>query len=213
MRLGWLTFGSRQLYFLGITTYKNTAPVYLLQVFSRPVPSQRPCRQMTPSIFIIPNFRTLTYRNSFFISAIDFWHFLALSVVSFESLSILKLHLFELLFAREAESPQYLIFIYPIFFVYFVYCCIIVYLIFLYFISWTSLVLITVRLLYFYYIFHYFSDFYVLDIECVIVWSQGTTRPNKTNQSSTFLGWPGRFSSTKSKFPSRNLWNHLLKVL
>ena len=79
--LGWLTVGSRRLYFFGIMTYKILhfdAPGYLLELFSPCALSQRPSRQLTPSVFVIPLFRTLAYRNSFFLSAIYFWHFLYL---------------------------------------------------------------------------------------------------------------------------------------
>ena len=92
--------------FLGITMYKilhDKAPDYLLEFFSRPIPSQRPSWQITRSFFTIPNFRTTTFWNSFFLAAIYFWHSLPIEVASLNGLSIFMVVLFKYLFALERE--------------------------------------------------------------------------------------------------------------
>ena len=75
--LGWLTVRSRRLYFLGIATFNilhDNSPSYLCDLFVRPAPSVRPSRHLSTTVFAIPYFRTSTFRNSFYLSAIYFWH-------------------------------------------------------------------------------------------------------------------------------------------
>ena len=104
-RLGWLTVESRRPYFLEIMTYKilhGKAPGYLLELFSRSIPPQHPSRRITPTVFLIPDFRTTIYRNSFYHAGIYFWQSLPVSVVSSERLGVLKVGFFEHLFALDA---------------------------------------------------------------------------------------------------------------
>ena len=61
----------------------------------------------TFSLFVTTNFCTSTYRNSFLLSAIYFWYSLPRCVVYSDSLSILKLRLFEHLFSEEAEPSEH----------------------------------------------------------------------------------------------------------
>ena len=102
--LGWLSVRSRRLYFLGCTIFniiKGKAPSYLLEIFDRHVPSQRPSRQCVPNTFIAPSCRTSAYQNSFHPAAIHFWHSLPESVVSAPTIGVLKLRLHDHLFAVE----------------------------------------------------------------------------------------------------------------
>ena len=76
-RLVWVTVESRRLYFLGIMTFRishGIAPGYLLELFCPAVPCLRPSRRLTPIVFVTPNFCMSTYRNSFLLSTIYFWH-------------------------------------------------------------------------------------------------------------------------------------------
>ena len=104
--LGWLTVKSRRLYFLGIATsniLQGSSPPYLRDLFTRFAPSLRPSRHLNPDVFAIPNFRTSTLRNSFYLSAIYFWHSLPDTVRSSPTLRILKGRLFRYLFDFELE--------------------------------------------------------------------------------------------------------------
>ena len=101
---GWLSVKSRRLYFLGCTIFniiKGKAPSYLLEIFDRNVPSQRPSRQCVPTTFIAPSYRTSAHQNSFHPAAIHFWHSLPESVVSAPTIGVLKLRLHDHLFALE----------------------------------------------------------------------------------------------------------------
>ena len=104
--LGWLTVRSRRLYFLGIATFnilQGSSPSYLRDLFTRSAPSLRPSRHLNPDVFAIPNFRTSTFRNSFYLSAIYFWHSLPNTVRSSPTIGILKGRLFRYLFDLELE--------------------------------------------------------------------------------------------------------------
>ena len=57
--------------------------------------SVRPSRRLSPDVFVIPNFRTSTFRNSFYLSVIYFWYFLPDSVRSSPTVGILKGRLFK----------------------------------------------------------------------------------------------------------------------
>ena len=70
--LGWLTVRSHRLYFLGIATFnilQGSSPTYLRDLFTRSPLSFRPLRQLNQNVFAIPNFRTSTFRNLFYLSA------------------------------------------------------------------------------------------------------------------------------------------------
>ena len=105
--LGWLTVRSCRLYFLGITIFNilhDCSPPYLGDLFIRSTPSVRPSRQLSPDVFAIPNFRT--FRNSFYLSAIYFWHSLPDSVRSSPTIGILKGHLFKHLFDLDNDPAS-----------------------------------------------------------------------------------------------------------
>ena len=104
--LGWLTVKSRRLYFLGIATFnilRGSSPPYLGDLFTRSTPALRPSRHLNPDVFAIPNFRTSTFRNSFYLSAIYFRHSLPDTVRSSPIIGILKGGLFRNLFDLELE--------------------------------------------------------------------------------------------------------------
>ena len=104
--LGWLTVKSRRLYFLGIVTFnilQGSSPHYLGDLFTRSTLSLRPSRHLNPDVFAISNFRTSTFRNSFYLSAIYFWHSLPDTVRSSPTLGNLKDRLFRYLFDFELE--------------------------------------------------------------------------------------------------------------
>ena len=107
--LGWLSVKSRRLYFLGCATFniiQGKAPSYLLELFERHVPSQRPSRQCVPYTFIAPSCRTSTFQNSFHPAAIHFWHSLPESVVFAPTIGILKTRLYDHLFAVDDIEPH-----------------------------------------------------------------------------------------------------------
>ena len=66
-------------------------------------PSVRPSRQFTPDIFAIPNFRTSTFQNSFYLAVIYSSHSLPETVCSSPTIGILKGRLFRHLFDLENE--------------------------------------------------------------------------------------------------------------
>ena len=104
--LGWLTVRSRSLCFLGIATFNilhDNSPPYLCDLFVRLAPSVRPSRHLS-TVFAIPYFRTSTFRNSFYLSAIYFWHSLRDPVRSSPTIGILKGRLFEHLLGRDNDS-------------------------------------------------------------------------------------------------------------
>ena len=108
--LGWLTVRSRRLYFLGIATFNilhDNSPSYLCEFFIRPAPSVRRSRHLSTTVFAIPHFRMSTFRNSFYLSAIYFWHSLPAPVRSSPTVGILKGRLFEHLFGidNDANAP------------------------------------------------------------------------------------------------------------
>ena len=61
-------------------------------------------RATSPLLFAIPHFRTSTFRNSFYLSAIYFWHSLPDPVRSSPAIGILKGRLFEHLFGLGNDS-------------------------------------------------------------------------------------------------------------
>ena len=104
--LGWLTVRARRLYFLDIATFnilQGSSPPYLRDFFTRSTPSLRPSRHLDPNVFAIPNFCTSAFRNSFYLSAIYFWHSLPDTVRSSPTIGILKGRLFRYLFDLELE--------------------------------------------------------------------------------------------------------------
>ena len=104
--LGCLTVKSRRLYFLGIPSFnilQGSSPPYLGDLFTRSTPSLRPSRHLNPDVFAILNFRTSSFRNSFYLSAIYFWHLLPDTVRSSPTLGILKGCLFRYLSDFELE--------------------------------------------------------------------------------------------------------------
>ena len=91
--LGWLTVRSRRLYFLGIATFnilQGSSPSYVRDLFNRSAPSDWLSRYLSPNVFAIPYFRTSTFRNSFYLSAIYFWHSLPDAIRSSPTVRILK---------------------------------------------------------------------------------------------------------------------------
>ena len=105
--LGWLTVRSCSLYFHWIVTFNilyDSLPPYIGDLFSRFAPSVRPSRHFTPEVFAIPNFRTSTFRNSFSLAAIYFWHSLLHSVRSSPTIGILKGPMIRYLFDLEKEQ-------------------------------------------------------------------------------------------------------------
>ena len=100
-----MSVNSRSLYFLGSAIFniiRGKAPSYLLELFNRHVPSQRPSRQSVPNAFAVPSCRTSTYQNSFHPAVVYFWH--SLPVDSAHTISVLKIRLFEHLFALEGNE-------------------------------------------------------------------------------------------------------------
>ena len=92
--------------FPGIATFNilhNSSPSYLRDLFVRPAPSVRPSRHLFTAVFGIPHFRTSTFRNSFYLSAIHFWHSLPDPVRSSPTIGILKGRLFEHLFGLDND--------------------------------------------------------------------------------------------------------------
>ena len=109
--LGRLTVRSRRLYFLVIATFnilQRSSPYYLRDLFTRFTPSLRPSRHLNPNVFAISNFPISTFRNSFYPSAIYFWHSLSDIVRSSPTIGILKGRLFRYLFDLELELNWYL---------------------------------------------------------------------------------------------------------
>ena len=105
--LGWLTVRSRCLYFLGIATFNilnDNSPSNVCDLFVRPAPSVCPSRHLSTTGFAIPHFRTSTFRNSFYLSAIYFWHSLPDPVRSSPTIGILKGRLFEHLLGLDDDS-------------------------------------------------------------------------------------------------------------
>ena len=88
-------------------SFHGKAPYYLHELFKRLILSQRLSQQISLCVFSIPNFRRSTYWNAFFLSAIYFWHFLSVSVVSLGVFGTLKLQLFAYLLALESEPSQH----------------------------------------------------------------------------------------------------------
>ena len=74
-----------------------------LSLSSRSTPSVRPSRHLSPDVFAIPNFRTSTFRNSFYLAAIYFWHSLPDPVRSSPTVGILKSRLFKHLFDLDND--------------------------------------------------------------------------------------------------------------
>ena len=106
--LGWLTVRSRRLYFLGIATFnilQANLPPYLRDLYTRTTPSLQPSRHLNPNVlvFAIPNFGNSTFRNSFYLSAVYFWHSLPDTVASSPIIGILKGRLLRYLFDIELE--------------------------------------------------------------------------------------------------------------
>lgn len=77
-RLGWLSVQNRRSYFLGCQAYRiiyMQSPLYIKQLFTFLDSEQRRSVRLTSSqIFHIPHFRTSTYKNSYHLSTIYFWH-------------------------------------------------------------------------------------------------------------------------------------------
>ena len=93
--LGWLSVKNRRLYFLGCLTYRILhlpSPSYLSELSPPPDPLVRRSDRSTSqsSTFLIPSHRTITYRNSFRLSAIYFWHSLPDHIISASSLDSFK---------------------------------------------------------------------------------------------------------------------------
>ena len=105
--LGRLTVRSRRLCFLGIATFKilhDSSPSYLCDLFVRFAPSVRPSRHLSAAVFAILHFRTSTFRDSFYLSAIYFWHSLPDPVRSSPTIGIRKGRLFGHLFGLDSDS-------------------------------------------------------------------------------------------------------------
>ena len=104
--LGWLTVRSRRIYFLDIATFnilQGSSPPHLRELFTRSTLSLRPSRHLNPNVFAIPDFRTSTFHNSYYLSAIYFWHSLPDTVRSSPTIGILKGRLFRYLFDLALE--------------------------------------------------------------------------------------------------------------
>ena len=69
---------------------QGSSPPYLRDLFNRFAPSVRPSRHLAPNVFPIPNFRSSKFRNSFYLSAIYFWHSLPDTVRCSPTVGILK---------------------------------------------------------------------------------------------------------------------------
>lgn len=105
-RLGWLTVEARRLYFMGVLTFnilKGNAPPYLIELFPLARPVGRPSRQVSPETFLIPLHRTTSFRKSFVLSAMYFWHSLPAPVTSSTSLAVFKKNLLAHLLALDNE--------------------------------------------------------------------------------------------------------------
>lgn len=96
-QLGWLSVEHRRLYFLGIMTYKiisSRTPNYLYRLFNFHDSSlRRSSRVNSSETFSIPSHRTSSYRNSFVLAAIYWWHSLPISITLSNSLSSFKTNL------------------------------------------------------------------------------------------------------------------------
>ena len=107
-RLGWLSTENRRLYFLGCQTYRIfhlRSPSYLLELFASPDPEVRRSDRSGSSLqtFHISFHRTATYRNSFCLSSIYFWHSLPRDIASASSLNSFKCLLHSYLMASESS--------------------------------------------------------------------------------------------------------------
>ena len=101
--LGRLTVTSRWLYCLGIATLNilhDSPPSYLCDLFIRSAPSVRPSRHLSTAV---PHFRTSTFRNSVYLSAMYFWHSLPDPVRSSPTIGILEGRLFGHLFSLDND--------------------------------------------------------------------------------------------------------------
>ena len=94
---------SCRLYFLGTATFNtlhDSSLSCLRNLYIRFTSSVSPSRQLSPDVFVIPNFHTSIFSNSFYLSAIYFWHFLPDPVHSSPTIGTLKgcllRHLFDL---------------------------------------------------------------------------------------------------------------------
>lgn len=107
-QLGWLSVENRRLYFLGILTYKilhSMSPNYLLCLFNLHDPSlRRSSRINSSNTFAIPLHRTASYRNSFVLSAIYFWHTLPPTITSCSTLSSFKTSLWSHLISLDLRQ-------------------------------------------------------------------------------------------------------------
>lgn len=109
LQLNWLSVRNRRLYFLGISIYQllsTSTPSYLYNIFSFLDPLlRRSSRTHSPStIFSIPQHRTSTYRNSYALAAIYWWHSLSEDITSSPSVSVFKIRLRNFLLATEREQ-------------------------------------------------------------------------------------------------------------
>ena len=106
-RLGWVSVENRRLFFLGCQIYRilyMTSPSYLHELFIPSDPTlRRSERSLHPSsqTFHIPSHRTATYKNSFRLSSIYFWHSLPDHITSAPSLATFKNLLRSFLIASE----------------------------------------------------------------------------------------------------------------
>lgn len=107
-QLGWLSVEHRRLYFLGIMTFKiisSRNPDYLYCLFNFLDTSlRRSSRINATDTFLIPPHRTSSYRNSFVLAAIYWWHSLPQSITSCSSLSSFKSNL--LGYLSNLDKPQ-----------------------------------------------------------------------------------------------------------
>ncbi|XP_077258283.1 uncharacterized protein LOC143895191 [Temnothorax americanus] len=107
-KLGWLRVENRRLYFMGCQMYRilhMRSPSYLRELFTTPDPLlRRSERLVAPTqTFYIPAHRTATYRNSFHISAIYFWHSLPSNITTVSSFPTFKSLLRSFLQASELD--------------------------------------------------------------------------------------------------------------
>lgn len=106
-RLQWLSVKNRRLYFLGCYMYQVTyltTPSYISDRFTRPAGYRLPRSAAPPSRYHIPSHRTVTYRNSFLLSAVYFWDSLPQTLVISPSLATFKRGLFAHLFLLETDG-------------------------------------------------------------------------------------------------------------
>lgn len=94
-KLGWFSVENRKLYFLGCQIYRIfflQSPSYLSELFILLDPLlRRSDRQVTSSqTFHIPSHRTSTYRSSFHLSSVYYWHSLPDTITSAFSLAGFK---------------------------------------------------------------------------------------------------------------------------